>query len=140
MVRINLINPKKLADQHLIAEYNEILMLLGYVRKYPQIREMPLKYCLGEGHILFFKNKLIYLKKRHELLKKEMLRRGFHPHKKIDLKYYPKNLKKDWTPSESDLPLIKNRLIQKIKQKPDYYTYRGKKQSLNFFIKLINTE
>ena len=36
MVRVNIINPNKLADQHLIAEYNEILMLLGYVRKYPK--------------------------------------------------------------------------------------------------------
>ena len=41
MVRINLINPKSLADQHLIAEYNEILMLLGHIDKFPIIREQP---------------------------------------------------------------------------------------------------
>ena len=63
MVRINLINPKKLTDQHLIAEYNEILMLLGYVKKYPKLEKIPSKYNLGKGHMLFFKNKLKYLKK-----------------------------------------------------------------------------
>ena len=39
MVRINLVEPKKLADQHLIAEYDEILMLLGYVRRYPEVKD-----------------------------------------------------------------------------------------------------
>ena len=73
MVRINLIKPEKLSDQHLIAEYNEILMFFGYVRKYPKLNKVPLKYCLGEGHILFFKNKLLYLKKRHELITKNRL-------------------------------------------------------------------
>jgi hypothetical protein len=34
MVRVNLISPSKLADQHLIAEYDEILMLLGYVHRF----------------------------------------------------------------------------------------------------------
>ena len=77
MVRVNLISPKLLSDQHLIAEYNEILMLLGYVRKYPKLVGIPKDYCLGKGHILFFKDKLGYLKERHELLKKEMRIRGF---------------------------------------------------------------
>ncbi|MBN1157597.1 endonuclease, partial [Candidatus Woesearchaeota archaeon] len=83
MVRINLVEPKKLTDQHLVAEYNEILMLIGHVRKHPEIKAMPKEYILGKGHILFFKNKLVYLKKRHELIKNEMLRRGFKPKKTI---------------------------------------------------------
>ena len=61
MVRINLVHPKKLADQHLIAEYNEILMLIGYVRKYPPLENIPDSYKLGKGHVKFFKNKLDYL-------------------------------------------------------------------------------
>jgi len=85
MVRINLINPKKLADQHLIAEYDEILMLLGYVKKYPRLGKIPGKYSLGKGHILFFKNKLKYLKKRHELIKLEMKKRGLMQRKPSNL-------------------------------------------------------
>ncbi len=75
MVRINLLNPKNLSDQHLIAEYLEIMMLAGYARKHPSLDGIPERYCLGKGHIKFFKNKLKYLEKRHGLIKKEMLRR-----------------------------------------------------------------
>lgn len=140
MVRINLVNPKNLADQHLIAEYNEILMLLGYVKKYSKIKndEIPKDYCLGKGHIKFFKNKLLYLKKRHELIKKEMQNRGFKTNHSINLQSFKKELIHDWKPNKQDKEIIKNRIIQKLKKKPKYYKYRGAKQSCSFFIKLIN--
>jgi len=137
MVRINLINPKKLADQHLIAEYNEILMLLGYVRKYPVVKDIPKEYCLGPGHIKFFKNKLLYLKKRHEILKKEMKKRNFVPTKNIDLSEFKKNLRNDWKPSSKDFVIIKERICGKIKLKPNYYRYYGKKKSKKFFFDLL---
>lgn len=138
MVRINLINPKQLADQHLIAEYNEILMLLGYVKKYPKLGEVPSKYTLGKGHILFFKNKLKYLKKRHELIKKEMKKRGFMADKRIRLSDFSKKLVNDWKPSTKDKSIIRKRLIYKIKLKPEFYNYYGKKKSKKFFVDLIN--
>ena len=137
MVRINLIDPNNLADQHLIAEYNEILMLLGYVRKYPMEKDIPSEYCLGRGHIKFFKNKLLYLKNRHEKLKKEMIRRGFTPTKIIDLKEFPKNLRNDWKPHNKDFLIIKHRLCEKINLKPSYYKYFGKKKSKKFFLDLL---
>ena len=132
MVRINLINPKQLADQHLIAEYNEILMLFGYVKKYPKLGEIPSKYTLGRGHILFFKNKLSYLKKRHELIKKEIKKRGFKADKTIKLGDFPKKLVNDWKPSSKDKSIIKKRLIDKIKLRPEFYNYYGKKKSTLF--------
>ena len=85
MVRINLIEPKKLSDQHLIAEYNEILMLVGYMRKFPKLIGIPDSYRLGEGHIKFFKNKLGYLAERFELLKKKRNTRGFSANLNLDL-------------------------------------------------------
>ncbi|MBN2458513.1 pyrimidine dimer DNA glycosylase/endonuclease V, partial [Candidatus Woesearchaeota archaeon] len=111
MVRINLINPERLSDQHLIAEYDEILMLFGYVKKYPRLGKTPHKYTLGKGHILFFKNKLKYLKKRHSLLKKEMKNRGFNARITIDLNQFDKKLIHDWKPSEESIEIIKKRLI-----------------------------
>lgn len=137
MVRINLIEPKKLADQHLIAEYNEILMLLGYVRKYPEPKGIPENYKLGSGHIKFFKDKLKYIKKRHDLLKKEMKRRGFKTEKTIDLSEFPEVLCNDWTPRPEDYQIIKKRLREKIELKPEYYRYERKNNSKEFFLKLI---
>jgi deoxyribonuclease (pyrimidine dimer) len=137
MVRINIINPKKLADQHLLAEYNEILMLFGYVKKHPKKYKIDHDYCLGKGHVIFFKDKLLYLKKRHELIKKEMHRRGFKRNKTIDLDEFPKDLRKDWRPKTRDLLLIKRRLREKINLKPEYYRYEGEKRKKKFFLNLL---
>jgi len=136
MVRINLINPRDLADQHLIAEYDEILMLLGYVRKYPRMQGIPESYRLGKGHITFFKDKLVYIKRRHDLLKVEMGRRGFVTNKTVDLKGFSFVLQNDWRPSVKDAKVIKERLVEKFEKKPEFYTYYGEHRSLAFFVGL----
>ena len=140
MVRVNLIEPVRLADQHLIAEYNEILMLLGYVRKNPILDKIPKKYCLGTGHIKFFKDKLTYLKKRHETIKKEMKSRGFKTDKKINLDEFPKELVNDWAPENGDYDIIKERISWKIKTKPNYYRYKGEKKEVDFFLDLLRKD
>lgn len=137
MVRVNLINPRNLMDQHLVAEYNEILMLLGHVRNSVKLETIPRNYTLGRGHINFFKNKLLYLKKRHEFLKEEMKTRGFKPSKRINLEEFPGYLVNDWVPDYHDKRLIKSRLIEKVEKKPWYYTYYGEKKSLSFYKELI---
>jgi deoxyribonuclease (pyrimidine dimer) len=138
MVRINIIDPCCLADQHLIAEYDEILMLLGYVKRYPKLNDdIPEKYRLGKGHIKFFKNKLKYLKKRHDMIKEEMKKRGFEPKVTIDLTNFNKELNNDWEPKSEDKFIIKNRLLEKIGMKPKYYRYYGEYRSPKFFVKLI---
>lgn len=137
MVRINLLKPEQLADQHLVAEYNEILMLLGHVKKFPKINEMPKDYCLGKGHITFFKNKLLYLKKRHEEIKKEMKKRGYTTNKTINLKLYDSELANDWKPKECDKELIRKRITEKLRKKPKYYKYYGEKKPTQFLVQLL---
>jgi len=137
LVRVNLINPKKLADQHLIAEYNEILMLIGHVRKFPSVDGIPEKYVLGPGHIKFFKDKLKYVKKRHEVVKKEMKRRGFRTDKSIDLSEFHSRHKNDWKPTKRDFDLIKERISWKVRKKPSYYRYEGEVKPVRFFLLLL---
>jgi len=139
MVRINIINPKYLADQHLIAEYNETLMLLGYVRKNPglEIKKIPENYKLGPGHILFFKNKLKYLDKRFLIIKEEMKKRGFSSNMDMDLSIFDKKLINDWKATDKDKKIIKERLIYKINLKTDYYIYYKEKKPKEFFIEMI---
>lgn len=139
MVRINIINPKYLADQHLIAEYNETLMLLGYVKKNPELNlsKIPEKYKLGPGHILFFKSKLRYLDKRFIIIKEEMKRRGFSGNLNIDLSLFNENLINDWEPTDEDKKIIKERLTYKINLKPGYYRYYKEKKPKEFFIEMI---
>lgn len=137
MVRINIISPEKLTDQHLVAEYLEIMMLFGYVKKHPKTYEVDHEYCLGKGHIRFFKDKLKYLKKRHEELKKEMGKRGFKRRMTIDLREYPKKLKNDWKPKEKDFRIIKKRIREKIKMKPGYYRYYKQPRTQKFLLELL---
>jgi len=137
MVRVNLISPKLLSDQHLIAEYNELLMLRGYIKKYPKLTEIPKNYCLGKGHMMFFKNKAGYLKQRHEQIKMEMKKRGFATRVNFNISQLPKNLIKNWKPKHGDLNIIKARIIWKINNKPNYYRYYGEKKSKNFFLDLL---
>ena len=137
LVRINILNPSALSDQHLIAEYNEILMLIGYVKLYPKLGEIPDRYCLGNGHIRFFKDKLAYIKDRHELIKTEMNKRGFKTNKQVELDKFHKGLLNNWTSSEEDRQIIKKRLVEKINAKPNYYRYYSDQKPQEFFINLL---
>lgn len=138
MVRINLIEPKKLSDQHLIAEYNEILMLVGHLNKNPSLKEIPETYVLGKGHIKFFKNKLTYLKDRHQKIKNEMKQRNFRTNKSLELKHFSREYFNKFNPSQDDLKIITSRIREKIKLKPDFYRYYGEKKEVDFFINLLN--
>jgi deoxyribonuclease (pyrimidine dimer) len=124
MVRINLLEPKALADQHLIAEFNEILMAIGYYKKHPKLEDIPEHYTLGKGHIKFFKDKLLYLLKRHMRITKEMQRRGFEPKAEM-VGVFPTTHYKDYTPTSEAIEIIKERIIWKLNLKPEYYRYCG---------------
>jgi deoxyribonuclease (pyrimidine dimer) len=140
MVRVNLINPKKLSDQHLIAEYNEILILGTYIKKYPGRKEIPKDYCLGKGHMKFFKDKIKYLEFRHKALKREMKKRGIQTNKSLSFnncKNINKQNKKQWKPNKKDFEIIKKRIIEKLELKPTFYRYCKEKKPKSFFLGLL---
>ena len=137
MVRVNLINPKFLTDQHLVAEYAEILILAEYIRNYPDLEGIPKRYCLGEGHQRFFKDKVGYLRKRHEKLKQEMMERGFKPKRTLSLKGFSRKNLGSWRPAARDYLIIRKRLIEKVKKKPGFYRYYREPRSQTFLLALI---
>jgi len=135
MVRINLLNPKFLSDQHLIAEYNEILILVGQSQKFPKTKtEIPTEYCLGKGHITFFKNKFRYLEERFEEIKIEMKKRNFNPQKNFPKHDFPST---NWFPEEKDKKKIKKRILEKISLKPKWYRHYGENKNLKFWKEMI---
>ena len=115
-------------------------MLIAYIKKYSKtnLNKIPNNYSLGKGHILFFKNKVLYLKNRHEKLKKEMNIRGFKTRKTVYTNQFSKNLLNNYKPNNEDKKIIKKRLIEKLKLKPNFYRYYSKNKSERFFINLIN--
>ena len=76
MTRINLINPSKLTDKHLVAEYRELPRIFKQARPDATI---PPYYVLGKGHVTFFYDKLEFLYRRWVDLVDEMIVRGFKP-------------------------------------------------------------
>lgn len=139
MVRVNLVKPEKLSDQHLIAEYDEILMLFAYIKKYPKTKDVPPRYLLGKGHMKFFKDKVLYLNERHKRLKKEMISRGFKAEKSLNLNLVSSKNKKSWKPRKEDLDIIKERIMYKLNKKPHYYRYKRERKPVEFFKKLLNS-
>ncbi|MCS7141076.1 MAG: pyrimidine dimer DNA glycosylase/endonuclease V [Candidatus Nitrosocaldus sp.] len=141
MVRINLIDPLYLMDQHLLAEHNEMLMLISYFRRYPLTRDdasrIPERFVLGRGHMIFFKDKLLYIKRRHDEIREEMARRGYRSRRVISIDCFPRTMLRDWRPDAHDVTIIKARLIERVRSKPWLYTYYGRRLALDTLIRLI---
>lgn len=116
MARVNVgVNPKYLSDAHLIAESVEITMITGQLKKQKKMSQVPNKFSLAKGHMNFFKNKLLYLKRRLNAVNNEMRRRGFNPGTKIELNLFKGSLLNDWTPSYTDTMLVRERIVERLK-------------------------
>jgi hypothetical protein len=118
MTRINVgIPPSELNNKHLIAEAREIKRVPNCVGKGRfNLKGQPKEFKLGKGHVSFFYSRLGYLKKRYEELYIECKRRGFN------VQYYgnawdniPLHLMGDYTPSEVDIQIIRERISERLK-------------------------
>ena len=137
MVRVNCgIEPEYLADQHLVAEYREILLAFGYYNKngHKGIKESTNNLM---HPIRFYHNKRLYLIKRFYDLKEEMINRGMNPKKDIPLKNVKMILYKDFNPKEEHTQRIKGRIMQRLNEKPDWYRYCGAYQPPEFFEEIM---
>ncbi|WP_443089508.1 pyrimidine dimer DNA glycosylase/endonuclease V [Xenorhabdus sp. Sc-CR9] len=79
MTRINVIPPNELCDQHLLAEHRELTRIPNdIIKRNGKVTLTTLEaYTLGNGHVIFFRDKLLFLKKRYEVIYQECLNRGF---------------------------------------------------------------
>jgi deoxyribonuclease (pyrimidine dimer) len=147
MARVNVgVDPKLLSDQHLVAESVEITMITGALRKdgYVIKGRVPDKFPMGTGHINFFKNKLVYLKRRLDIVNEEMIRRTFKPGTKIDLDEFPEILHGDWTPSLQDSMILRvrvaDRLITRANGKSASRLHRYNKRYLGWYNKCLGNK
>tara|TARA_Y100001970_G_C14230849_1_gene858532 strand:- start:1480 stop:1884 length:405 start_codon:yes stop_codon:yes gene_type:complete len=130
MTRINIIDPSELYDQHLIAEYREIFMVAGSLKRtlvsktgYKKEKVSKL-YTLNKGHVYFFYNKGLYLHKRYDAIIYEMKKRGFKPDsaRKFPVNIFRDNgLYNDWKPKKEDYKIIRQRIEEKIALRPGWY-------------------
>lgn len=116
MTRINCgISPKNLSSKHLIAEHREIKRIPNAIRKGKfNMKGQPKEFTLGTGHVKFFYDKLLYLKKRYESLYDECVKRGFN------MTYYgdawddiPLEFMNDYIPTQRDIDIVQKRLDER---------------------------
>jgi deoxyribonuclease (pyrimidine dimer) len=140
-MRINIVPPSELMDQHLMAEIREIKMLPKSLvrslnsKKGVDFNSLPTKYTMGTGHGKFFYDKLLFIIKRFFKLLEEADKRNFKLQEStkslfdIDYEYSPylldARLFNDYTPSDEDLEVNRSRIRDRLNEKPEFYKYYG---------------
>ena len=131
MTRINsAINVRRLTDEHLLAEHREIKRLpycLGKAIASGSVKHIPEKFTLGTGHVLFFLNKMEFVRQRYCDIYTECIQRGF-----IAEWYYnnfvglPREYSNGYTHTDEERRLLIERITERIMQsKKKAWHYRG---------------
>lgn len=135
MTRINVVSPSELMDQHLLAELRELPRMFTYIEKHMTDKNYsgPSEYTMGSGHMKFFSNKATFLYFRMCELDVEMWNRPnisfnfdydalYSRYKALDNRF-----KLDYTPTEDALRINRERIAERISERPGFYRYYGKK-------------
>ena len=122
MTRINVIPPKRLTNQHLLAEYRELPRVFALARV--DYNPVP-RYTMGTGHVRFFYSRTGYLAARQSAIIAECLARGFDIAHREPPTPVP-GLSDDWVPSSKDICVNLDRLRSKLTEKPGFYRYYDK--------------
>ena len=128
MTRVNLVPVEELYDQHLVAEYRELLMVPGSLRRSLKSKnwrksKIPERFTLNKGHVTFFYDKGLFLQKRYAMLVEQMKRRKMHPdpNRRFPIEDFPKDYQNDWAPEPEDINISRQRIELRVSQKPGWY-------------------
>lgn len=148
MTRINVVDVTQLTDQHLMAEYRELPMVAGSLRRSLKskrgIPKIPDKYVLGRNHVTFFYDKGKFLHKRYNALIEELQNRGYNldPNRSADFDTFINHgLYNDWSISDEDVIVNSDRISEKLLLKTNWYKYYSKPLSsldVQIYTNLLN--
>lgn len=132
MTRINSAIPvQNLTDEHLLAEHREIKRLpwcLENAIESGSIKNIPEKFTLGKGHVLFFLDKMSFTHKRYCQIHEELKRRGFNIanyHERWQ--NVPARYNNDYTSTVEERDLLIERISERIMNSPkDSFRYYGR--------------
>lgn len=119
MTRVNsAIAPESLCDQHLVAEYGEVLRINRESYRTP-FHKIPKEFKLGKGHVKFFADKGKFIMRRHNDLKTEMHKRGYNTNYTYTL--HNEGYNNDYTTTQKEFNELQYRIIEQMPDKPRYY-------------------
>lgn len=116
MTRINVgIDPRELPTKLLLAEHREIKRIPNTIKSGKAIvKDIPVSFTLGTGHVKFFYDKLEYLKQRYLQIYEECIRRDCNVQSYIEsFEDVPLRLSNNYTPTERDRKLLIERITSK---------------------------
>lgn len=131
MTRINsAINVRRLTDEHLLAEHREIKRLpycLSKAIASGSVKRIPDKFTLGKGHVLFFLDKMNFVRRRYLQLYAECRDRGMNVEWYYDNFFtFEASYDNDYTPTDKERQLLTERITERIMQsKKKAWHYRG---------------
>ena len=124
----------------LFAEYREIKRVPNKLKngKYSLRSVAPIKFTLNTGHELFFKDKILYLKKRSDALYTELLKRGYNIENYSECyKDIPEEFFNDWQETIESRILLKERINLRLLESKQVIRYYNNVISLEDALKLI---
>ena len=137
MTRINVLPVDQLTDQHLVAEYREMLMVPASLKRSLASKNgmdknrIPKHYTLNTGHVYFFYDKGKFLKNRYDSLVNEMKKRGMNPdpERVFPTKVFKNNdLYNNWNVTERAVKINSKRIEERINMKPNWYRHTKHKR------------
>lgn len=127
MTRINVVDVKYLTDQHLMAEYAELAMVLSAAKRSKTENYISsTKYTLNKGHVKFFYNKKKWLYNRYQELIDELYLRGYNinpENRNLNFDILDKFSQIEWEPVLDDVKINCERILERIDKKSSWYTY-----------------
>lgn len=131
MTRINVVDPKILPDQFLMAEYRELLMVMGSARRSLKAKNpaklLGKEYTLNAGHVRLFYNKAAWLERRYAALIAELLDRGFNidpASRSADFTLLYQYPQMEWEPDDNARAINMARMQIRFLAKPSWYRWR----------------
>jgi deoxyribonuclease (pyrimidine dimer) len=132
-MRINVINPSYLTDQHLVAEYREMKMSTYFYEKSKNTKagiekhRISERFTLNKGHAYMWYDKMGYVKKRFEAICTEMRARRFRcDYDKLNFTNVDKEAFGDFTPTILDIRINLDRILERLAKQPKWYKYKGR--------------
>ena len=145
MTRVNLIDPKLLADSHLFSEWREIVRIPTLLRdtfnkksRNEINRSIPPEYTMGAGHVKFFLDKMQFLHDRHVALTEELHLRGYNLNdtktsEEIFLQDIDNDFCLSYTPSKKEIKTNVERILARIEEKESFYKFMKEPCPVGFF-------
>ena len=144
MTRINAhIKPKDLLDQHLLAEYREIVRIPNVVMSnlsnaYDKVKLAPKTFKLSTGHVIYFYDKIKFLHQRYLALKQELDYRGIENNMSDEMFYnIPSDLYNDIAECDIANDLVVNRIIERATSMKSLKYYK-QEITLTDYLQIIN--